>query len=63
MPLGLHVTISPKPIFGIREAEALNADTIQIFTHNPRGWSFKALDHAALNEFKTAAQKAGISTE
>jgi len=59
--LGAHVTISPTPLAAIEEAKRIGANTIQIFTHNPRGWQFKPLDKRQLDEFAAAAKREGIS--
>ncbi len=61
MPLGCHVSISPKPVTAISQAKALGAQTIQIFTHNPRGWAFKLLNEAQMDDYRAAAADYGVS--
>lgn len=60
MRIGAHVTISPKPMAAIKEAKELNINTIQIFTHNPRGWSFKEHLEEDLSEFRKASTAENI---
>lgn len=58
--IGAHVTISPTPMKGIDQALDLGVNTIQIFTHNPRGWSFKELNYEELEKFRAACKKHDI---
>lgn len=52
--LGTHVSISPTPMQAIEAAREFGLNTIQVFTHNPRGWSFKELDEEVLQRFREA---------
>ena len=50
--VGLHVSISGTIDQAIDRARELQCDTFQIFTRNPRGWKYKKLDRAEVDEFK-----------
>ena len=50
--VGLHVSISGTIDQAIDRTRELQCDTFQIFTRNPRGWKYKKLDRAEVDEFK-----------
>ena len=50
--VGLHVSISGTIDRAVDRARELGCDTFQIFTRNPRGWKYKKLKAAEVDEFK-----------
>ncbi len=45
----------------IERAKALGCNTMQIFSHNPRGWAVKHITGAEIEQFKNIRKKYGIS--
>ncbi|MFA6079533.1 MAG: deoxyribonuclease IV [Candidatus Omnitrophota bacterium] len=52
MRIGLHVSIAGRIYESLERAKALGANTMQIFSRNPRGWLVPKLDAADVKEFK-----------
>ena len=44
MLIGAHVSISKGYEYAVKEALSIGANTLQLFTRNPRGSAAKALD-------------------
>lgn len=49
--IGVHVSIAGSIALSVQRAVELGCDTYQIFTRNPRGWSFSEIDEATRNAF------------
>ncbi len=58
--LGFHVSISGSIDLAVDRALELGCTTFQIFTRNPRGWKYKALDEAQAELFTWKRRKAGF---
>lgn len=59
--LGFHVSISGGVYKAVGRARALGCNTMQIFSHNPRGWAFKELSDKDINLFRGLREEAGIN--
>ena len=62
MKLGVHVSIGGSIDLSITRARSLDLNTFQIFTRNPRGWKFSALQESAILNFKNKVLSENIST-
>ncbi len=60
MRIGLHVSIAKSLDSAVDNASALGCDTFQMFTRNPRGWKFTALDPEEVKSFKEKLKQTGI---
>ncbi len=60
MKVGLHVSISKSLDSAVDNAKTLGCDTFQMFTRNPRGWRYTALDGEEVKEFKAKLKESGI---
>ncbi|MBI5286167.1 MAG: deoxyribonuclease IV [Deltaproteobacteria bacterium] len=58
MPLGVHTSIAGHISYSIRRALELGCETMQIFSHSPRGWKVRPFDTTEIDRFK-AQLKAG----
>jgi deoxyribonuclease-4 len=58
--VGVHVSIAGSIDRAVDRAEEIGCDTFQIFSRNPRGWSFKEISQEAAEEFKRKLQRTGI---
>ncbi|MBN1383741.1 MAG: deoxyribonuclease IV [Elusimicrobia bacterium] len=54
MRLGVHCSVGKGLENTVKEAVALNCETIQIFSRSPRSWGRKEFDLQEVEEFKTA---------
>jgi deoxyribonuclease-4 len=61
MKLGAHVSAAGGLGKAIERAEAIGAETIQIFASSPRSWAFKPTPEAQVEAFRQKAQAAGIA--
>ena len=52
MKLGVHVSIAGSIDLSIDRARALDLNTFQIFTRNPRGWKYSDLKESDVLTFK-----------
>jgi len=59
--VGLHVSISGALDKAADRAKEIGCDTFQMFTRNPRGWKFKAMDSEQVAEFKKKVKAYGLS--
>jgi deoxyribonuclease-4 len=57
---GVHVSIGGGLRKAVESAQKLKCETIQIFSRNPRGWKFGALDPEAAAGFRQAIRDSGI---
>lgn len=59
-PIGSHVRVGGRLPNSLVAADAINAETIQIFAGNPRGWAPSAGDPAADAAFREACERRGM---
>lgn len=59
-PLGVHVSISGGIHLAVDRADELGCTAMQIFSHNPRGWSVKPLSKEDSALFRARREKQGI---
>jgi deoxyribonuclease-4 len=60
MLLGAHVSISGAIHMSVDRAVELGCTTFQIFTRNPRGWTYTKLKKAEVGEFRRKFEAAGF---
>ena len=60
MLLGLHVSIAGSIDCAVDRAVELGCSTFQIFTRNPRGWSFKDIDPEEASSFVEKCKEHGF---
>lgn len=58
--VGVHVSIAGSISRAVERAAAIDCDTFQIFSRNPRGWTFKPLTEEDANLFRKALAASGI---
>lgn len=61
MRFGFHVSIAGSIDKAVERARGLGCATFQVFTRNPRGWAFSALDPAAASSFRAKLAESGIA--
>lgn len=59
--LGVHTSIAGGLHLSLERAEAVGCNTLQIFSHNPRGWEVKTIDEESISSFKSLRLKLDIS--
>lgn len=59
--LGVHTSISGGLHLGLQRAHALGCNTMQIFSHNPRGWQVKPIPEENISLFKSLSIELDIS--
>ncbi|NWF97475.1 MAG: deoxyribonuclease IV [Nitrospirae bacterium] len=59
--IGVHVSISGGLHLSLERAYALGCNTMQIFSHNPRGWAVKGIPQGAASYFKTRRKQLNIA--
>ena len=59
--IGLHTGIAGGLHNALLKAQRLGADTVQIFSRNPRGWKAKPLDKEEVEYFKRVRRATGVS--
>jgi deoxyribonuclease IV len=59
--IGLHAGIAGGLHNALLRAQALGADTVQIFSRNPRGWKARPLEDAEVEQFKRVRAETGVS--
>jgi deoxyribonuclease IV len=59
--LGVHTSIAGGLRYSLERAHMLGCNTMQIFSHNPRGWTTKAIPEEEIITFKTLRLKLDIS--
>jgi deoxyribonuclease-4 len=59
--VGLHTGIAGGLQNALLKAQALGADTVQIFSRNPRGWKARPLEAEEIDRFKRVRRETGIS--
>jgi len=58
--IGFHVSIGKSLDLVFERAAALGCNTLQMFTRNPRGWSFKPLTDGQVESFREKRKKSGF---
>lgn len=59
--LGVHTSIAGGLHLSLERAKALGCNTVQIFSHNPRGWAVKKISEEDISIFKSLRKKFNIS--
>jgi len=59
--IGLHTGIAGGLHNALLKAQALGADTVQIFSRNPRGWQAKPLVPEEVEQFKRVREETGVT--
>jgi len=59
--LGVHTSIAGGLHLSLERAHALECNTLQIFSHNPRGWAVKKISAEEASQFKSLRQRLNIS--
>jgi len=59
--LGVHTSIAGGLHYSLERANALGCNTVQIFSHNPRGWAVKKISAEEASQFKSLRQRLNIS--
>ena len=59
--LGVHTSIAGGMHRGLERAHALGCGTVQIFSHNPRGWAVKAIAGEDISLFRSTRERLDIS--
>jgi deoxyribonuclease IV len=60
-PIGLHLPIAGGLQNALLKARALDCDTVQIFSRNPRGWMARPLTDEEIELFQTVRAETGIA--
>ena len=58
--IGVHTSIAGGLHLSLERAHALGCNTIQIFSHNPRGWAVKEIAEEAAGRFKALRKSLNI---
>lgn len=59
--LGVHTSIAGGLHLSLERAHALGCNTMQIFSHNPRGWAVKNITEEEASRFKSLRKQLNIS--
>lgn len=59
--LGVHTSIAGGLHLSLERAKALGCNTVQIFSHNPRGWALKPIHEEEASIFQSLRLKLNIS--
>lgn len=59
--VGLHTGIAGGLHNALLKARSLGADTVQIFSRNPRGWKARPLDAEEVEQFKRVRAETGVA--
>jgi deoxyribonuclease IV len=59
--IGLHTGIAGGLHNALLKAQSLGADTVQIFSRNPRGWQARPLLPAEVEQFKRVREETGVT--
>lgn len=59
--VGLHTGIAGGLHNALLKAQSLGADTVQIFSRNPRGWKARPLDAEEVEQFKRVRAETGVA--
>jgi deoxyribonuclease-4 len=59
--LGVHTSIAGGLHLSLERANQLNCNTLQIFSHDPRGWAVKPISEEEVSKFKSLRRIFDIS--
>jgi deoxyribonuclease IV len=59
--IGLHTGIAGGLHNALLKAQTLGADTVQIFSRNPRGWQARPLEVEEVEQFKRVREETGVN--
>jgi deoxyribonuclease-4 len=59
--LGVHTSIAGGLHLSLERAKALGCNTVQIFSHNPRGWLVKPISGEDISKFKSLRSELDIT--
>jgi deoxyribonuclease-4 len=59
--IGVHTSIAGGLHLSLERAKALGCNTLQIFSHNPRGWTVKPISEEDASKFKSLKVQLNIS--
>src|ERR687889_1573071 len=59
--VGLHTGIAGGLHNALLKARSLGADTVQIFSRNPRGWKARPLEREGVEQFKRVRAETGVT--
>src|ERR1051325_9108719 len=59
--VGLHTGIAGGLHNALLKAQSLGADTVQIFSRNPRGWKARPLEASEVEQFKRVREETGVA--
>lgn len=59
--IGLHTGIAGGLHNALLKAQTLGADTVQIFSRNPRGWKARPLEDEEIEQFKRVRAETGVT--
>jgi deoxyribonuclease IV len=59
--IGVHTSIAGGIEKSLKRASELGCNTLQIFSHNPRGWKIKEKNPAECEAFRSVRQRLGIA--
>ena len=59
--IGLHTGIAGGLHHALLKAQSLGADTVQIFSRNPRGWKARPLEADEVEQFKRVRAETGVA--
>ena len=60
MRLGFHLSIAGSLRRAVHQAQVLGCEALQIFVQNPRGWKWRPVAPAAIQDFIQARAQAGL---
>jgi deoxyribonuclease IV len=60
MRLGFHLSIAGSLRRAVQQAQVLGCQALQIFIQNPRGWKWRPMTPAAIEDFCRARRQAGL---
>ena len=59
--VGFHAPIAGGLQNALLKAQSLGAETVQIFSRNPRGWKARPLEDEEVENFKRTRQETGVT--
>jgi deoxyribonuclease-4 len=59
--IGVHTSIAGGLHLSLERAKALRCNTLQIFSHNPRGWAVKSVSEEEVSMFQSLRFRFGMT--
>jgi deoxyribonuclease-4 len=59
--IGVHTSIAGGLHLGLERAKTLRCNTLQIFSHNPRGWAVKSISEEEASTFKSIRSRLNMT--